>query len=135
MPPVPAVAAGMTYLTIECAVKAYVSRTKRDQGDIMKSLIGVLALDHQQVRGFSERQIELATSFADQAVIVIENARLFEEARLRNRELTETLDQQTATSTILRAIAASPTDVQPVLDTVIESATRLCSVHRTTACG
>jgi hypothetical protein len=44
MPPVPAVAAGMTYLTIECAVKAYVSRTKRDQGDIMKSLIGVLAL-------------------------------------------------------------------------------------------
>jgi GAF domain-containing protein len=89
-------------------------------------LIGVLALDHERVNGFTERQIELAATFANQAVIAIENARLFEEVQARNRELTEALEQQVATATILRSIAASPTDVEPVLKTVAESAARLC---------
>ena len=69
----------------------------------------------QQVRPFSDRQIEIIKTFADQAVIAIQNVRLFEEVQARNREVSEALEQQTATSAILRVIAASPTDVQPVL--------------------
>ena len=92
-------------------------------------LIGVLALVHQQVKPFTDRQIELVTTFADQAVIAIENARLFEALQGRNHELTETLEQQTATGTILRAIAASPTDVKPVLSAVAQSAAKLCDAY------
>ena len=89
-------------------------------------LIGVIALARQQVQPYTDKQIELVTTFADQAVIAIENARLFEEVQARNRELTEALEQQTATSSILRVIAASPTNVQPVLEAIAESAGRLC---------
>jgi GAF domain-containing protein len=92
-------------------------------------LIGVLALVHHRVEPFTDRQIELVTTFADQAVIAIENARLFDAVQTHNRELTEALEQQTATGTILRAIAASPTDIQPVLNTVAESAARLCEAY------
>ena len=92
-------------------------------------LIGVLALVHQRVEPFTDRQIELVTTFADQAVIAIENARLFEAVQERNRELTEALERQTATATILRAIAASPNDVRPVLNTVAQSAARLCDAY------
>ncbi len=90
---------------------------------------GAFWLGRSEPGSFSERQCELVQTFADQAVIAIANVRLFDEVGARNRELTEALEQQTATSAILRAIAASPTDIQPVLDAVAESAAKLCGAY------
>jgi len=88
--------------------------------------IGVIQLRRTEAECFTDRQVALLKTFADQAVIAIENVRLFTELQTRNRQLTETLDTQTATSDILRVISRSPTDVQPVFDTIVESAMRLC---------
>jgi GAF domain-containing protein len=88
--------------------------------------IGAIAVARPQSGAFPERQLALLHTFADQAVIAIENVRLFNELEVRNRDLTELLEQQTATSDILRVISSSPTDLQPVFDAIARDARRLC---------
>jgi class 3 adenylate cyclase/putative methionine-R-sulfoxide reductase with GAF domain len=87
--------------------------------------IGVIMLTRNLVRPFTDKQIELATIFADQAVIAIENTRLFEAEQLRTRELTESLEQQTATSEVLQTISSSPGDLEPVFAAMLQKAVRL----------
>ena len=88
--------------------------------------IGVLVVQRKTVRPFTDNQVELVTTFADQAVIAIENVRLFDEVQARTRELSETLEQQTATSEVLRVMSSSPDELSPVFQTILENATRLC---------
>src|SRR5262249_60115899 len=89
------------------------------RGDIV---IGVIVLVRKGVKPYSEKQIELVTTFADQAVIAIENVRLFDEVQARTQELTESLERQTATSEVLGVISRSKFEIQPVLDTIVEPA-------------
>src|SRR5262245_2695648 len=91
-----------------------------------ETALGIIALVWQEAHVLPSDQLALLETFADQAVIAIDNVRLFTELEARNADLTEALDQQTATSEILRVISRSPTDVQPVLDAVAEAAARLC---------
>src|SRR6185312_11789086 len=88
--------------------------------------IGVILIRREQVSLFSDKQVELLRTFADQAVIAIENVRLFKELEERNKALTESLEQQTATSEILRVISRSQTDVQPVFEAIAVNARKLC---------
>jgi GAF domain-containing protein/anti-sigma regulatory factor (Ser/Thr protein kinase) len=90
------------------------------------NLIGAIAVSRSKTGAFPEQYVELLKTFADQAVIAIENVRLFKEIESRNRDLTELLEQQTATSDILRVISRSQTDVQPVFDTIAAASLRLC---------
>ena len=89
-------------------------------------LLGVISVWRREVRPFSDKQIRLLEMFGNQAVIAIENVRLFQEVQARNRELTEALEQQTATAEILRAISGSPRDALPVFETIVRNAVALC---------
>src|SRR5262245_43348043 len=129
--------AGKTmYLPDLMADPDYVHRDSRDFGGYRGLLcapllrdgspIGVLMVAHSTARKLTEKQVDLVTTFADQAVIAIENVRLFDELQARNKELTEALEHQTATAEVLRVISSSPGELEPVFGAMLANATRIC---------
>src|SRR5262249_36943704 len=91
--------------------------------------VGALSVAKAEPTPFSDRQIQLLKTFADQAVIAIENVRLFDEVQARTRELSESLEQQTATSEVLKVISSSPGKLEPVFDAMLANATRICEAR------
>ena len=91
--------------------------------------IGVFVLVRSAIKPFSQPEIDLVTTFSDQAVIAIENVRLFEEVQARTKELGESLEQQTATSEVLQVISSSPGELEPVFNAMLENATRVCGAQ------
>ena len=91
--------------------------------------VGVLSLTRSEVRPFTDKQVELATTFADQAAIAIENVRLFDEVQARTLELSESLQQQTATADVLQVISSSPGELGPVFQVMLENAVRICEAN------
>src|SRR5258705_1613522 len=90
------------------------------------AVVGVIALTRSVVKPFTDKQIELVTTFANQAVIAIQNVRLFDQVQVRTRDLAESLEQQTATSEVLEVISASVGELEPVFQKLLENATRVC---------